>query len=78
MGDENTGDRLVSNFKCDLIFSKKDPWEAELYGVLVYEFRKIDKQNDLSDPFRKIIIHFKGTRYKMTVIVCLTDGMLGG
>ena len=36
--------------------------EPELYGNIVYKFRKIVGRNDLSAQFRKIIIRYKSDR----------------
>ena len=42
--------------------------EPELYGDLVYKFKKIVGRNDFSDQFRKIIIRYKRIGYNMNVM----------
>ena len=47
---------------------KQDLSEPEFYGDLVYKFKKIVGQNDLTDQFRKIIIRYKIIGYILNVM----------
>ena len=42
--------------------------EPEVYGDLVYKFKKIVGRTDFSDHFRKIIIRYKRIGYNMNVM----------
>ena len=42
--------------------------EPELYGDLVYKFKKIVCRTDFSDQFRKIIIRYKRIGYNLNVM----------
>ena len=42
--------------------------EPELYGDLVYKFRKIIGKNDFSYHFKKIIVRYKKTGYNIDVL----------
>ena len=42
--------------------------EPELYGDLVYKFRKIHACNDFSTQFRKIILRYKKIGYNINVL----------
>ena len=42
--------------------------EPELYGDLVYKFKKIRGMTDFSDQFRKIIMRYKRIGYNLNVM----------
>ena len=42
--------------------------EPELYGVLVYKFKKIRGMTDFSDQFRKNIMRYKRIGYNLNVM----------
>ena len=59
---------LVSKFNTGLkSLLKQGLSEPEVYGDLVYKFRKIVGRNDYSDQLRKIIIRYR-TGYSMNVM----------
>ena len=60
---------LVSKFNVGLkCLLKQGLSESEIYGDLVYKFRKIAGRKDFYDQFRKIFIRYKRTGYNMNVI----------
>ena len=56
------------NLMRDSNLLKQSLSEPELYGNLVYKFKKIVGRNDFSVQFRKIIIHYKRIGYNMNVM----------
>ena len=54
--------------------------EPDFYGDLVYKFRKIIGKNDFPYHFKKIIVRYKKSGYKIDVLrqmVCLVVGPVG-
>ena len=55
----------------------QDLSEPEIYGVLVYKFRKIIGKNDFPYRFKKIIVRYKKIGYNIDVLrqtACLFFG----
>ena len=42
--------------------------EPELYGDLVYRFRKIVRKSNFSEQFRKLINHYKRIDYSLDIM----------
>ena len=60
---------LVSKFNTGLkSLLKQGLSEHELYGDLVYKFKKIVGRNDFSDQFRKMTIRYKIIGYNMNIM----------